>query len=88
MQEFRELPEQQYQILAASSRYLRPGGVLIYSTCTLNKAENEQVLQRFLQENSAFSAQAIQGDGSWYQTLLPQETDGDGFFISAVRRIQ
>lgn len=88
VQEFRELPEQQYQILAASSRYLRPGGVLIYSTCTLNKAENEQVLQRFMQGNSAFSAQAIQGDGSWYQTLLPQETDGDGFFISAVRRIQ
>ena len=49
------LPQLQYDILRASASYLKVGGRLLYSTCTLNRAENEEVVARFLSENSAFS---------------------------------
>lgn len=83
---FQELPEQQYRILETASQYLSPGGRLIYSTCTLNKAENEAVVQRFLREHGEFEPDPIGEDGSYHRTLLPQNEGGDGFFIAAVRR--
>ena len=49
-----ELPELQLAILTASSTYLKIGGEMIYSTCTLNLAENEAVVSAFLEKNTDF----------------------------------
>lgn len=89
--EFAALPDYQYQILCASAGYLKPEGVLVYSTCTLNKAENEQVIERFLREHGDFAPCPLAAIGlpeQYYTTLLPHRGGSDGFFISAVRRVQ
>ncbi len=56
----RELPELQYAILRNASRLVKPGGVLLYSTCTLNPAENGRVAERFLRENNGFAPMNIE----------------------------
>lgn len=82
------LPAIQYQILETSSKYLKPGGTLVYSTCSLNKKENDQVVDRFLNENSDFEAVDVLPSlrrgipGSKYLTLFPHIHDTDGFFIA------
>lgn len=76
------LTEIQYNILVHASKYLRMGGLLVYSTCTLSRAENEGVCDRFLRENPAY-----QKDGD-YKTLLPHKDGTDGFFIARLRRIE
>jgi 16S rRNA (cytosine967-C5)-methyltransferase len=85
------LPEIQYAILTGASAYVRPGGVLVYSTCTLNPQENEQVVHRFLKANPAFSLTAFDlesagksSDGM--RTFFPHEDGCDGFFIAKMIR--
>lgn len=73
-----ELPELQYRILAVSSGYLAAGGKLVYSTCTLNPAENEQVVERFLTEHPDFS---LAGE---MNTVFPSPLGGDGFFYAVL----
>lgn len=74
------LPRVQYNILQNAARCLAPGGRLVYSTCTLNPAENEEVVGRFLEEHPGFAAQKppktyIHGrDG----------LDCDGFFVAVL----
>ena len=84
--EFGGLPEVQYGILTACARLVKPEGVLVYSTCTLNRKENEEVIRRFLKEHPEFSPYAITQDGEFFRTLLPETEGSDGFFFSAVRR--
>lgn len=74
------LPQTQRTILETSARYLAPGGRLVYSTCTLNPAENEDVVNAFLQENRAFAL------CSEPVTCLPEKTGGDGFFYAVMER--
>lgn len=76
------LTDIQYNILVHASKYLRMDGVLVYSTCTLSRAENEGVCDRFLRENPMY-----QKDGD-YKTLLPHKDGTDGFFIARLRRIE
>lgn len=84
------LPEIQYAILANCAQYVRKGGVLVYSTCTLNPAENEAVVSRFLASCGDdfvpvdFTA-AGQRSQNGMCTLLPQLTGTDGFFIACMR---
>lgn len=73
-----ELPELQYRILAVSAGYLAAGGKLVYSTCTLNPAENEQVVERFLTEHPDFS---LAGE---MNTVFPSPLGGDGFFYAVL----
>ncbi len=89
------LPPVQYRILCRSASFLKPGGVLVYSTCTLHPAENEAVIARFLEEHPAFSPRALplpEGVGRMREeephccTLFPMREGGDGFFIASVRR--
>lgn len=88
------LPEIQYRILENAARYLKPGGELVYSTCTLNKCENEDVVCRFLEENKDFEFVKIQIPGplmrenDGYITLYPNKDGTDGFFISKIKRIR
>ena len=81
-----ELPELQYGILTASSRYLKAGGAMIYSTCTLNKSENEEIVTRFLSENPDFYAEdfsvgSLVSNGGML-TLYPHIHNTDGFFVA------
>ena len=85
-----ELPALQYEILKQSSKYLKPGGRLMYSTCTLNKEENEDVVERFLNENSGFHradfkiGNHISENGSFL--FLPHIHKTDGFFVSLIEK--
>lgn len=79
LDEIKELPQIQYNILFTSSRYLKSGGVIIYSTCTLNKKENEQVVDRFLKDNTDFSLVES-------KTVFPTKNGGDGFFYSIMKK--
>lgn len=74
------LTELQYNILINASKMLRQGGILVYSTCTLNRAENDAVCDRFLKEHPDFERL---GD---YRTLLPHKDGTDGFFFAKLRR--
>lgn len=87
------LPEIQYQILEASAKALKPNGVLVYSTCTVLKRENEDVVRRFLAAHPAFSPElpwqnlpALAGYGREMTTLFPEMLGSDGFFIAKLRR--
>lgn len=91
--EFSELPAIQLAILQNSSNYVKKGGYLIYSTCTTNKAENEEVANKFLFQNNLFKElqlpekiSKIEGNGNNMITLLPHKNACDGFFIAAFVR--
>lgn len=87
-----ELPPLQYEILCAGAGIVRPGGTLVYSTCTLNPAENGDVCDRFLREHPDFTLADDKGyrgvcTGS-YMTVIPSENGGDGFFAAKFKRKQ
>ena len=84
------LPDLQFSILEASYRYLKAGGRLLYSTCTLEPRENEENFARFLEAHPdcapvAFSVGPLRADRG-YLTLLPQIHGTDGFFISILQK--
>ena len=87
---YKSLPDIQYEILSASSKYLKNGGVLVYSTCTLNRAENENNVEKFLLENKDFEPydfelDNIKSKGGGY-TFFPHITETDGFFVARFRK--
>lgn len=79
-QELHELLERQQSILKAAAAYVKTGGTLVYSTCTINPAENEKQIAEFLRGNREFKAleqkQLLPGGGT------------DGFFICKMRKEQ
>ncbi|MBR6735272.1 MAG: 16S rRNA (cytosine(967)-C(5))-methyltransferase RsmB [Oscillospiraceae bacterium] len=82
---FGALPELQYKILNTSAKYLKTGGVMVYSTCTINPEENERIVERFLKENSGFVPCPFDGD-NFMVTNLPTADGGDGFFIARMEK--
>ncbi len=79
------------EILAEAAKMLRPGGVMVYSTCTFNDTENEGVLVRFLAAHDEFELRPIQLDGlsdgaKGYIHLYPHEIRGEGHFVSLLRK--
>ncbi len=85
------LPEIQYKILDASSNYVKSGGTLVYSTCTLNKRENEDVVKRFLDNHTDFVSVDFEIGGGVESsegmlTLYPDTHSTDGFFISKFKK--
>lgn len=87
-EEMAELPQNALKILQAAAQHLKPGGTLVYSTCTLRRAENEDVLAAFLKDNAEFAPLALPkflGTASHHITILP-ENGADGFFISTITR--
>ena len=85
----------QYSILCMSIKNLPSDGVLVYSTCTLRKAENHDIIRRFLEEHPDFIGEPITlPDGidhiieeePYCLTLLPGVYDTDGFFFAKLRR--
>lgn len=89
-QSLQNLPDIQLDILRTSSRYVKDGGVIIYSTCTLNPKENEDVVREFLIENTSFTlvpftAGTLASDDGML-TLVPYESNTDGFFIAKLKK--
>ena len=90
--ELKELPALQLAILENQATYVKKGGVLIYSTCTVLKAENEDVVSAFLEKHDEFYLEPLELPGVFPKnetgmlTLIPGEYDTDGFFISRLRR--
>lgn len=88
------LPDLQYRILKNCSEYLKVGGKLVYSTCTLNPAENEEVCDRFLNENPDFKKVEVlkeiprARENEPYLTLMPHINNTDGFFIASFERVR
>jgi 16S rRNA (cytosine967-C5)-methyltransferase len=88
--ESERLPEIQLAILENVSRYLKAGGALVYSTCTILPEENFGVVEKFLEKHlefelSPFSVADIEAREG-YVTLLPDEHGTDGFFICKIQK--
>ena len=90
--EMASLPELQLKILENQAKYVKPGGLLLYSTCTVLKRENEDVVRGFLENHPEFVTEPLPlpdcfpKNESGMLTLVPGEYDTDGFFICRLRR--
>ncbi|CRF28774.1 Probable Fmu protein (SUN protein) [Mycobacterium tuberculosis] len=85
----------QHELLESIHSLLKPGGVLVYSTCTVEKAENEDMVRSFLERHPEFEPDAPpQGqtgslplaDGQASVQIMPYDFGSDGFFIARLRK--
>ena len=94
--DIRRLSGLQSKILKRMANYLKPSGVLVYSTCTLASEENEQVVEGFLAQHNEFELEdaprylpeaakhMVRGD---FFQALPQRDNTDGFFAARLRKV-
>ncbi len=79
----------QKRILTAAGDATAPGGVLVYSVCTISRAESQDMIEEFLSEREDFALEQVDlppdFTGSYVQ-LLPNRDGTDGFFIARLRR--
>jgi 16S rRNA (cytosine967-C5)-methyltransferase len=91
-----ELAAKQKEIIWEYSRLVRPGGRLVYATCTISREENEEVVQGFIKENTDFSQVPtleknpeiffkFVGEDGFFRSL-PHVHNTDGFFGAVMRR--
>jgi 16S rRNA (cytosine967-C5)-methyltransferase len=93
--DIRRLREVQFSILRNISSYVRKGGILVYSTCTVFHEENEDVIGEFLREDPEFQLDRIEEilaercrpfiKNGYFKTFPPQD-DMDGFFVARLRK--
>lgn len=95
-EDIEELTKIQYKILVNASKYLKKGGTLIYSTCTNNKKENDDIVNKFLKENKEFQIGKIENIPEEFMKdvyndgmleLMPDKNNCDGFYICVLRRV-
>lgn len=84
--EILRLPEIQKEILSRSAEYVKPGGILVYSTCTLRRAENEENIEYFLSRNPDFALAGGVFGGAGMKTFFPHIDGTDGFFAAKLER--
>lgn len=89
--ELKGLPNIQYDILENAAKYLKVGGELVYSTCSLSREENEEVIDKFLFLHDNYEGVPFLGElgepfGGWKATILPAHFDSDGFFVAKIVR--
>jgi 16S rRNA (cytosine967-C5)-methyltransferase len=94
--DIKRLGHLQKQIIDQVAHYLKPGGVLVYSTCTLTKEENEDIVEDFLEHHEEFvlddaagylSEKASSLIRGGYYMALPHRHNTDGFFASRMRKV-
>lgn len=92
-EEVEKLPDIQLEILKNAAEYVKEGGILIYSTCTIFRDENMGVIYKFIEENQDFSLDSIENLNienstleSGYINIYPDEEDMDGFFICRLKK--
>lgn len=90
---FKDVYRLQFDILSAASKMVKVGGKILYSTCSVNKKENEDIVKSFLMANSEFKALKYYGiydkivrSSDFGTTILPEHFDGDGFFFCVLER--
>jgi 16S rRNA (cytosine967-C5)-methyltransferase len=90
-----ELADIQYRLMQNASRLVKPGGVIVYSTCTIEPEENEEIIIKFLKNNYNFIEEQISllsclsiTLSNNYVTLLPFKHNFDGSFIAKLQRIE
>ncbi|GIO18330.1 ribosomal RNA small subunit methyltransferase B [Oceanobacillus oncorhynchi subsp. incaldanensis] len=98
VQDIERLAAIQLDIVQAAAKLLKPDGLLIYSTCTVDKEENNQVIQKFLEKNDGFSvdlsfredlSEQLKQAPGWSSEglqLFPQDFQTDGFFLTRIKR--
>ena len=92
LSDLKELPALQLRILSNQANYVKKGGVLLYSTCTVLRQENEDIVNAFLTNNKEFYVEPLDlpdvfpKNETGMLTLIPGEYDTDGFFICRLRR--
>ena len=74
-----QLPREQMAILSKAAAHLRPGGILVYSTCSLEPEENELLVKRFLESHPAFKLQ-------FDRSLTPFADAVDGSYVARLTR--
>ncbi len=87
--DFAGLPDIQYKIVSNALNYLEAGGTLVYSTCTVRKAENEAVCERLLREHPGLETLELpemMGESFGTSATLMPPKFGSGFFISRFRK--
>ena len=89
-----ELMKLQYAILCNCSNYVKAGGYLVYSTCTVFDNENGQNIRKFLNEHSNFTYGSVvlpqfsEANGKPYYQFLPHKDGVQGFFVSVLKRTE
>lgn len=98
-EDIKRLADIQLDILESTAPLLKKGGLLIYSTCTVDAAENEGVVKSFLTNNASYtvdktffdelpeSLKEARGITSYGLQIFPQDEDTDGFFLTRIKRI-
>jgi 16S rRNA (cytosine967-C5)-methyltransferase len=93
--ELKDFPKLQLSILNTASKWVKKGGELFYSTCTINPAENEKVIEKFLDKNEDYRAIDITVDtpklkdfkkDKFFQSLPGNKYNMDGFFITKLKK--
>ncbi len=88
----KELSKLQYKILSNASKYVKKDGILVYSTCSILKDENINVIDKFLEENKDFKAVNVETFGvkviedNKTALFLPNISETEGFFIGRLKR--
>lgn len=94
--DFTELTQIQKNILSVGCSYLKPGGVIVYSTCTVNPQENINLIKDFLSEHPEMALEKIESEhvlgilreNEGYFEIFPDTHQSDGFFVCRLRRKQ
>jgi 16S rRNA (cytosine967-C5)-methyltransferase len=94
--DIRRLSRLQSKILSRVAGYLKPGGALVYATCTLSREENEEIVESFLAHHKEFeledAARYLPGQATHmvrekYFVALPHRDNTDGFFAARMRKV-
>ena len=96
-EDIKEIKQIQKAILDTCSKYVKKGGIIIYSTCSILKEENEEIVEEFLKNNKEFQKQKIKfkNENNYFKRFLEknsylevyQNEKTDGFFIAKIQRI-
>lgn len=94
-EEVKDIPKLQKDILQNASKYVKVGGTLVYSTCTVQDNENIEIVESFLQSNKRFEFDKIENinidlenEEKGYIKIYPNVHGMDGFFIAKLKRVR